>query len=652
MPLLGSNQDSSAPEADVLPVTPRGIGRRFPAGRSPKLTTPPHPQQPRFRFPATLAARRAYLYNLTSETIGPADYLQPPRMKRFSLIAAAALAPALLGAQAAATQAPATVVPYPETTLPLKHTAQPTTAAITAQDLMTRLYIFADDSMQGREAGTIGNVKGTDYIASEAKKIGLIPAGDNGTYFQTIPLKVRSIDPKSTLTVGGATLVYGTDWVATGSKSVDVSNVQLIYGGVLGDSTQMIAPGAGAGKIVMFSLPPGASSRATRSAARSAQGAVAVAIVGLDQFMPFFTRPQTFVDDPSNQPATTPPTILISKAAADKLTAGASLAPGQVNPAPATLSLKLTVEPTPFPARNVVGIVRGSDPKLSGEYVALGGHNDHIGFNRRPVDHDSLRFFNHIVRPGGAEDGGKQATPEQQTEVNRVLAAYRTAHPGTQRADSISNGADDDGSGSVSVLEIAQKVASLPIKPKRSTLFVWHVGEEKGLLGSGYYTDHPTVTRDSIVAQLNIDMVGRGDAFDITGKAKDETVLRGNSNYLQLVGSRRLSTELGNLAETVNTQGKRGLVFDYAMDANGHPANIYCRSDHYEYARYNIPIIFFTTGGHSDYHQVTDEPQYIDYTHMARIDNYIEDLLVHVGNLDHRPVVDGPHMDPHGACKQ
>ena len=576
-------------------------------------------------------------------------------MKRFYFIAASALAPVLLGAQTTATPAPVTVVPYPATALPLKHTPQPTTAAITAEDLMTRLYIFADDSMMGREAGTIGNVKGTDYIASEAKKIGLIPAGDNGTYFQTIPLKVRSIDPASTFKVGNVTLAYGTDWVAIGAKPIDVTNVKVIYGGELGDSSRMIAAGAGTDKIVAFTLPPGASPRASRAAARSAQGAVAVVIIGLDQFMPFFTRPQTFVDDPTNQPAITPPpTILISKAAAGRLMEGGRLVlqTGMVDSVPADLSLKLSVQPTPFPARNVIGIVRGSDPKLSGEYVAVGGHNDHIGFNHSPVDHDSLRFFNHIVRPGGAEDGGKQATPDQQVEVNKVLAAYRAEHPGSQRADSISNGADDDGTGSVSVLEIAQKIASLQTKPKRSTLFVWHVGEEKGLLGSAYYTDHPTVSRDSIVAQLNIDMVGRGDAWDVTGRAKDDAVLRGNPNYLQLVGSRRLSTELGNLAETVNTQGKHGLVFDYAMDANGHPANIYCRSDHYEYARYNIPIIFFTTGGHSDYHQVTDEPQYIDYPHMARIDNYIEDLLVHVGNMDHRPAVDGPVMDPHGACKQ
>ena len=575
-------------------------------------------------------------------------------MKRLAILALSALAPAILGAQAPAAQPLPIIVPYPPTKLPLKHKAEPTTAAITPQDLMTRLYIFADDSMQGREAGTIGNVKGTDYIAAEAKKIGLIPAGDNGGYFQTLPYKTRSVDKTSSFTVGDVNLVYGTDWVASGSKSVDADNVQLIYGGVLGDTTQMIKPSEAAGKIVAFTLPSGASFRALRSAGSAAPGAVAVAIIGFDQYMSFLTRPQQFVDDPSNEPAQgAPPTILISQDAFAKLTQGATELPvGIVGPTPGNMHLKYSVEPVAYPARNVVGIVRGSDPKLAGEYVAIGAHNDHIGFNHRPVDHDSLRFFNHIVRPGGAEDGGKQATPEQQAEVNAVLAAYRTAHPGTQRPDSINNGADDDGSGSVSVLEIAQKIASLKVKPKRSILFVWHVGEEKGLLGSTYFTDHPTVPRDSIVTQLNIDMIGRGDAYDITGHSIDGKVLRGGPGYVQLVGSRRLSTELGNLAETVNNEDKHGLVFDYAIDANGHPDNIYCRSDHYEYARYNIPIIFFFTGIHSDYHQVTDEPQYIDYVHMARIGNYIEDLAMHVADMDHRPVVDGPRMDPHGSCKQ
>jgi hypothetical protein len=399
--------------------------------------------------------------------------------------------------------------------------------------------------------------------------------------------------------------------------------------------------------------------------------AAAVAIIGLEnlppQVMGFLRRPQPFVDDqPAGAPAPVP-TLIITGAAAAKMftTPIAQLTLGATG-ATANISLKYVVEPMPYPSRNVVGIVPGSDPKLKGEYVAIGGHNDHIGMTARPVDHDSMRIFLSIVRPEGAEQNSKQATPQEQAQVDSLLAAYRAAHPGTARLDSISNGADDDGSGSVSVLEIAERVSSLKVKPKRSTLFVWHVGEEKGLLGSRFFTDHPTVPRDSIVAQLNIDMVGRGDASDETGQActlngatppacdnaKPETPIHGNPNYLQVVGSRRLSTELGDLLEKVNTDGHHGIAFDYSMDANGHPTNIYCRSDHYEYARYGIPIIFFTTGGHKDYHQVTDEPQYIDYEHMARVDNLIEDMLVHVANLDHRVVVDKPKPDPQGACQQ
>jgi Zn-dependent M28 family amino/carboxypeptidase len=190
------------------------------------------------------------------------------------------------------------------------------------------------------------------------------------------------------------------------------------------------------------------------------------------------------------------------------------------------------------------------------------------------------------------------------------------------------------------------------VKPKRSTLFVWHAGEEKGLWGSAHFTEYPTVARDSIVAQLNMDMVGRGSATDQTGMSAEGKELRGGPDYLQLVGSRRLSTELGDLVEKVNTTKKHNFTFDYAMDANGHPMNIYCRSDHYEYAKWNIPVTFFTTGGHSAYHQLTDEPQYIDYPHMQRVSRLVADIATALGNGASRPKVDGTKMDPRGSCKQ
>ena len=225
--------------------------------------------------------------------------------------------------------------------------------------------------------------------------------------------------------------------------------------------------------------------------------------------------------------------------------------------------------------------------------------------------------------------------------IQAIRDSLRKLRP--DRVDSIVNGADDDGSGSMGLLEIAEAMARGGAKPKRSLLFVWHTGEESGLQGSQWFTDHPTVPRDSIVAQINIDMIARGDPGDVAA---------GGPGYLEVLGSRRLSTELGDLAEQVNTDGKFGFQFNYAFDANGHPDQYYCRSDHANYARYGIPIAFFSTGSHRDYHQVTDEAQYLDYDKYAtrrQIRGLAGDP---VADLDHRVVVDKPKPDPQAPCKQ
>jgi len=371
-----------------------------------------------------------------------------------------------------------------------------TVASITPGDLRTRLFIYADDSMMGREAGTIGNFKATAYIAAEVARLGLEPAGDSGTYFQNI--------------------------------------------------------------------------RAT--------------------------------------------------------------------------STRFQGSAIPAYARNVIAILRGSDPTLRAEYVAIGAHNDHIGVRPAAVDHDSLRAYNFELTRLGAPVWDRRSRGRRdslRSQININLDSLHRAHPA--RRDSIANGADDDGSGTVTVLEIAEALAAMPEKPRRSVIFVWHTAEEKGLLGSKWFTEHPTVPREQIVAQLNMDMVGRGSAADISG---------GGPDYLQLVGSRRVSTELGDIVEAVNAASSRPFKFDYQFDANGHPERIYCRSDHYNYARYGIPITFFTTGLHPDYHQVTDEPQYIDYDHMTRIAGLVRDIAVRVANLDHRPKVDKPVGDPAAACVQ
>ena len=158
-----------------------------------------------------------------------------------------------------------------------------------------------------------------------------------------------------------------------------------------------------------------------------------------------------------------------------------------------------------------------------------------------------------------------------------------------------------------------------------------------------YFTENPTIPRDSIVAELDMDMVGRGGAGDLPG---------GGPGYLQLVGTRRLSTEFGNLIDSIGRQEPVKFRFDYEYDAPGNPLQYYCRADHYSYARYGIPSASLSTGEHVYYHQVTDEPQYIDYHQLARVTALVRDVALAVANLDHRPVVDGRRQDPAAPCRQ
>ena len=546
--------------------------------------------------------------------------------------------------------------------LPLKHAPQPTTAAISAADLMTRLYIFADDSMQGRETGTVGHLKSTAYIASELKRLGIQPAGDEGSYFQEVPMVRRSFDPASTITVGGTTLRGGTDFIAQTRGAVpSLAGASVVFGGTAGDTAGLPSHDQIAGKIVVLKSAPGGGfgggrpvgggggGRGGFAALRALSDAAAIVMV-TDALSPAAIQAATHPreGDVMIKPTRNAPagqlTITMTRTGAEAML-GTSMDAATKGQAGKAVQADLRFKDDPAPARNVVAIIRGSDPKLRGEYIALGAHNDHVGVGAQAVDHDSLHLYNearYAIR--GMVARGQQATPEQDAAVAAIRINYdsvRAVRP--VRLDSIRNGADDDGSGSVTLLELAEAFQKAPVKPKRSIVFVWHVGEEKGLLGSRWYSDHPTVARDSIVAQLNMDMVGRGDKSDLPV---------GGPTYLQLVGSRRLSTELGDIVEAVNKTEKMPFTFDYQFDANGHPENIYCRSDHYNYARWGVPVVFFTTGLHGDYHQVTDEPQYIDYSHMARVGQLVYDIATKVGNLDHRIVVDKEKPDPNGACRQ
>jgi Zn-dependent M28 family amino/carboxypeptidase len=251
--------------------------------------------------------------------------------------------------------------------------------------------------------------------------------------------------------------------------------------------------------------------------------------------------------------------------------------------------------------RNIVGIVEGSDPSLRHSYVAFGAHYDHVGYAESELEDE----------PG---------------VTRRSLAPGRVT-PGTH-GDRVWNGADDDGSGVVALMALARAFALGP-RPKRSLLFVWHSGEERGLYGSRYFADHPTVSIDRIVAQLNVDMIGRN---------RDNNPADADTVYL--VGSDRISTELHDLNRDANMRLERPLTLNYEMNDPGDPEQLYTRSDHYSYAAKGIPVIFFTTGLHPDYHANTDDVSKIEFAKMRRITEMIYETGLTVANLDHVPARD------------
>ena len=560
----------------------------------------------------------------------------------------------------------------------------PTTAAITVRDLQIRLYQFSDDSMQGRQVGRIGNMKGTAYIAAEVKRLGLQPAGDNGTFFQVLPFHLHSFTNHSRITVNGNPLAWQQDWVAVpGSRAPrPISAADVIFGGTTGDTTTQISAVQANGKfVVLLPAPPQPAAAGGRGGAGGGRGgafggagrfagAAAVATIDLDALTP---AQRTALNVPTvatqsaaggrggraggggragaaGAAAPPPPdslTILhqqidaLAPAAAIRLTRSAAaqlfgrasvdgLTPGLAGGS-VTASLDFIETPSEW-ARNVVAIVPGSDPLLKHEYVAIGAHNDHIGMNT-PVDKDSLKAFNDARNKMLIANNMIQLTPAQLATIHVNMDSVRKLVPHV-RLDSINNGADDDGSGSMGVLEIAEAVAAMKVKPKRSVLFVWHTGEEGGLIGSNFFTHNPTVPMDSVVAQINIDMIGRGRAEDLPG---------GGPDYLGVVGSFFDSKDLGETVASVNKKRAKPLDLDYRYDTtltwSGYN-NIYGRSDHYNYALQGVPIAFFFTGLHGDYHQRSDEAEFIDYPHYAKITSYLKDVLVDVADGP-RPRING-----------
>jgi hypothetical protein len=562
-------------------------------------------------------------------------------------------APATTTQQAA--PAPAAQVQPAPAVLPLRFAAQPTEARITPRDLMSRLYTIADDSMMGRQAGHRGNYMATEYIAAEFRRMGLEPAGENGTFFQTIPLTITGLAPDAAFAVDGAALRLGTEFVPlphiesrfTYVPQMQVQDAPVVFGGRLGE--RMITDAQAAGKVVVV-LPPMVDGQVNYRVWLAPQpelpSAAAIVVASLDissqslRNLPF--SQSSGLMDVSRIPTHGPAGVLVTADAARRMLGAdpATLQPGTAGPTRVSGRFNYAPRAVDAPARNVIAILRGSDPAVNGQYVGISAHNDHEGFADRAFDHDSTIAYNTVMRPQGAND--PVGTPTE-AQWARIRALRDSLSADGTRMDSIFNGADDDGSGTVALLEIAEQMAASGTRPRRSILFISHTAEEAGLLGSQHFSENPTVPRDSIVAVLNMDMVGHGRASEVRG---------GGPYSIQMIGSRRLSTELGDLIDALNGRRNPPMQPDYSWDAAGHPANRYCRSDHFMYARFGIPITYFSLGYHPHYHMITDEAQYIDYDHTARVASFLHDIAAEVANRPGRLVVNGPRQDPNAPCRQ
>ena len=242
------------------------------------------------------------------------------------------------------------------------------------------------------------------------------------------------------------------------------------------------------------------------------------------------------------------------------------------------------------------------------------------------------KFLNKNARGVSLKDSENVFAYIQGTEKpdEVIVISAHLDHVGNHDGE-IYNGADDDGSGSVAILEIA-KAFNQAVKegkaPKRSLLFLHVTGEEKGLLGSKYYTENPIFPLKKTVCNLNIDMIGRID--------KAHTI---DSNYVYLIGSDKLSTELHKVSENINSK-YTNINLDYTFNDKDDPNRFYYRSDHYNFAKMNVPVIFYFNGTHEDYHRPTDTPDKIEYNLLAKRTRLIFHTAWEIANREKRLVVD------------
>lgn len=522
-------------------------------------------------------------------------------------------------------------------------------AIITPELEKMHLSIIASDEYEGRETGMPGAAKAADYIANEFKSLGLQPIV-NGSYFFDVPIMGTRFMVNG-LTINGTAFSYGKDFTAQGggAKTINVNDVVFIGYGI-GDEKYDDLKGIDiTGKVVILMstgepvkdsvsfitgtkqlsawTPNQGGGRGGRGGAGGGRGGAAGGGGGKNRMQYIQSKNPALIlvvnPNPPNangrggrggapnperwnvvkkqevKPFTGIVSYTISIAMADQLLkpAGKTLAQlkGAIDQSgmPQSQTVKTefntsyAAEVKDLKANDVLGFMEGSDPKLKDEVLVVSAHYDHIG----------------LTNPGSK--------------------------------DKVNNGADDDGSGTTGMMSIARAFSQAKKAgkgPKRSILFLANVGEEKGLLGSEYYTDHPVIPMERTVADLNIDMIGRV-GNDYKGKPD-------SANYVYVIGSKMLSSDLYNMSVNAN-KTYTNLTLDYIYDDPNDQNRFYYRSDHYNFAKHNVPIIFYFNGVHEDYHQPGDEVKKINFGVMAKRAQLVFYTAWAVANADKRPVVDG-----------
>lgn len=476
------------------------------------------------------------------------------------------------------------------------------------------LGTLASPEFEGRHTGEPGFQKAADFVSAHFKALGLEARGENGTYLQTVPWTAAKIDEAKTYVAfrkDDKEVLRVPAEHLSGSVSSAISakgDVVLLVveppprpsaddqgGGRRGFRVPEI-PGIAdldvAGKVVLAYIQPVAGDNREVMT----RFGLMMQLASKNPAALLFVQdkePSGKLTGRSGSSRTANPAAAGRRRQPGEVTFGGKdlelmLAAGGVDPkalaaktlAPAIqlqAEVEIAVGEGQAPAWNVWGVIPGSDPKLKDEYVVIGSHLDHIGMR------------------GGL-------------------------HPG----------ADDDGSGTTGVMAVSTMFTKNAVKPKRSILFVCFCGEEDGLVGSGYFARNPPIPLSAIAAELQMDMIGRDEEESPEGNQGEKA--EDNRTSLHLVGTQKLSPQLHEICLAKNDAA--GFAIEY--DEEG----MFGRSDHANFARMGVPIAFFFTGLHHDYHQTSDTPDKIHYEKLLRVATYVYDIAFELAQQEGRPEVD------------